>query len=90
MVSEKNHLKVEPVRLSAQEDLEKFAKCLKQWKADFCEPISSMLRAELACDPKIKVVPLTRYYNFSLVTTSMQSLYRIVQTRSNILHSNDD
>ena len=48
-----------------------------------------MLVDELACDPKIKVVPLTKYYNFALVTTSMQSLYHIVQTRSNMLHSND-
>ena len=49
-----------------------------------------MLGAELASDPKIKVVPLINYYNFSLVNTSMQSLYDIVQTRSNILHLNDD
>ena len=49
-----------------------------------------MLGAELAYDPKIKVVPLIKYYNFALVNTSMQSLYDIVQTRSNILHSNDD
>ena len=48
-----------------------------------------MLGAELAYDPKIKVVPLINYYNFALVTTSMQSLYDIVQTRSNLLHSND-
>ena len=49
-----------------------------------------MLGAKLAYDPKIKVVPLIKYYNFALVNTSMQSLYHIVQTRSNILHSNDD
>ena len=49
-----------------------------------------MLRAELAVEPKIKVVPLIKYYNFDLVNTSMQSLYDIVQTRSNILHLNDD
>ena len=48
-----------------------------------------MLGAELAYDPKIKVVPLIKYYNFALVTMSMQSLYHIVQTRSNLLHSND-
>ena len=48
-----------------------------------------MLGAELAYDPKIKVVALIKYYNFSLVHTSMQSLYDIVQTRSNLLHSND-
>ena len=39
---------------------------------------------------KIKVVPLIKYYNFSLVNTSMQSLYDIVQTRSNLPLSNDD
>ena len=49
-----------------------------------------MLRAELACDLKIKFVPLIKYYNFALVTTSMQSLYHIVQTWSNLLLSNDD
>ena len=48
-----------------------------------------MLGAELASDPKIKVVPLINYYNFSLVNTSMQSLYDIVQTRSNIALKND-
>ena len=49
-----------------------------------------MLGAELAYDPKIKVVALLKYYNFSLVHTSMQRLYDIVQPRSNILLSNDD
>ena len=49
-----------------------------------------MLVAKLASDPKIKVVALLKYYNFALVNTSMQSLYDIVQTRSNILHLNDD
>ena len=49
-----------------------------------------MLGAELAYDPKIKVVALLKYYNFSLVYTSMQRLYDIVQTRSNIPLSNDD
>ena len=49
-----------------------------------------MLGAELAYDPKIKGVALLKYYNFALVNTSMQSLYDIVQTRSNILHLNDD
>ena len=48
-----------------------------------------MLGAELAYDPKIKVVALIEYYNFALVNTSMQSLYDIVQARSNILLSND-
>ena len=49
-----------------------------------------MLGAKLVCDPKIKVVPLIKYYNFALVTTSMQGLYDIVQTWSNTLHSKDD
>ena len=43
----------------------------------------------LAHDPKIKVVSLLKYYNFALVNTTMQSLYDIVQTRSNMLLSND-
>ena len=49
-----------------------------------------MLGAKPVYDPKIKVVPLAKYYNFALVTTSMQGLYDIVQTWSNLLHSNDD
>ena len=49
-----------------------------------------MLGAELAYDPKIKVVALIKYYNFALVHASMQSLYDIVQTRSNIAVSNKD
>ena len=49
-----------------------------------------MLGAELAYDPKIKVVPLIKYYNFALVNKSMQSFYDIVQTRSNMPLSNDD
>ena len=49
-----------------------------------------MLGAKLAYDPKIKVVPLIKHYNFTLVHTSMQGLYDIVQTWSNLLHSNDD
>ena len=49
-----------------------------------------MLVAEPAYDPKIKVVALLKYYNFDLVNTSMQSLYDIVQPRSNISLSNND
>ena len=49
-----------------------------------------MLGAKLAYDPKIKVVDLLTHYNFALVNTSMQGFYDIVQTRSNILHLNDD
>ena len=49
-----------------------------------------MLGAELDYDPKIKVVALLKYYNFDLVNTSMQSLYDLVQPRSNIPLSNDD
>ena len=47
------------------------------------------LGTKLAHDPKIKVVTLLKFYNFALVNTSMQSLYDIVQTRSNMLLSND-
>ena len=49
-----------------------------------------MLGAELAYDPKIKVVTLLKYYNFVLGCTSMQGLYAIVQLRSNIQHENDN
>ena len=56
---------------------------------DFCELKKAKLCTELAYDPKIKVVHLIKYYNFDLVNTSMQSLYDIIQTRSNILLSND-
>ena len=49
-----------------------------------------MLGAELDYDTKIKVVTLLKYYNFALVNTSMQGLYDIVQTRSNMPLSNED
>ena len=49
-----------------------------------------MLCTKLAHDPKIKVVALLKHYHFALVNTSMQSLYDIVQTRSNMPLSNDD
>ena len=58
--------------------------------ADFYEPNPSMLGAKLAYDPKIKVFALIKYYNFALVHTSMQRLYDMVQTRSNMPLSNDD
>ena len=48
-----------------------------------------MLGAKQVYDPKIKVVPLIKYYNFALVTTSMQGIYHMVQTWSNTLHSKD-
>ena len=48
-----------------------------------------MLGAKPVNDPKTKVVPLTKHYNFALVTTSMQGLCHIVQTWSNMPHSND-
>ena len=38
-----------------------------------------MLGAELAYDPKIKVVASIKYYKFALVHTSMQRLYDMVQ-----------
>ena len=48
-----------------------------------------MLGAKLVYDPKINVVPLVKYYNFALVTISMQRIYHMVQTWSNTLHSKD-
>ena len=48
-----------------------------------------MLGAKPVYDPKIKVVPLVKYYNFALVTISMQRIYHMVQTWSNTLHSKD-
>ena len=49
-----------------------------------------MLGAKPVYDPKIKVVPFAKNYNFALVTTSMQGLYHMVQTWSNTLHSQGD
>ena len=49
-----------------------------------------MLGAEVAYDPKIKVVTLLEFYNFVLGYTTMQRLYDIVQPRSNIPLENDD
>jgi len=43
------------------------------------------LCTELAHDPNIKVVALLKNYNFVYRFTSMQILYDIVQTRSNIV-----
>ena len=62
------------VSLSVTKDLAKIAKCWNQGFDDFCETNSSMLEAKSVNDPKIKVVPYTKYYNFALVTTSMQGL----------------
>ena len=49
-----------------------------------------MLGAELAYDPKIKVVTLLEVYNFALGYTAMQTFYDTVQPRSNIPLENDD
>ena len=49
-----------------------------------------MLEAELAYDPKIKVVTLLEFYNFALGYTTMQTFYDMVQPRSNIPLENDD
>ena len=49
-----------------------------------------MLGAELACDPKIKVVIVLEFYNFALGYIAMQTSYDIVQPRSNIPLENDD
>ena len=85
-----NPHKVGYTKTVSSNDLAKFLKCEKQHNVESCEPNSSMLGAELAYDPKIKVVALLKYYNFDLVHTSMQRLYDIVQPRSNIPFSNDD
>ena len=42
--------------------------------SDFCNPNSHMLGAESVKDPKIKVVPYVKHYNFALVNSSMQGL----------------
>ena len=49
-----------------------------------------MLGAKPVNDPNIKVVHYDKYYNFVLVTTYMHSLYHMIQTWSNLVHSNDD
>ena len=49
-----------------------------------------MLGAELAYDPKIKVVALLEFYNFALGYIAMQTFYDIVQPRSNLPLENDD
>ena len=43
-----------------------------------------MLGTELDLNPKIKVVDLIKYYNFAKGCTAMQTIYDIVQLRSNI------
>ena len=85
---ELNHPKVR--HINTVRVVRKIFKFQNQYNVDSCEPNSSMLGAELACDPKIKVVVLLKYYNFTLVYTSMQRLYDIVQPRSNIPLSHDD
>jgi len=56
-------------------DLEKkIVKCCNECFTDFCDPISNMLGAESVKDPKIKVVPYVKHYNFDLVNSSMQGL----------------
>ena len=52
----------------------KIHKCWNVCFDDSCDSISNMLGAESFNDPKIKVVPYRKYYNFALVTTSMQGL----------------
>ena len=53
---------------------------------DFCDPNSSMLRAELAYDSKIKFVTFLKYYNFVLGCTYMQRFKNAIQLWSNIPH----
>ena len=85
MVKKKNHHKVGCVDTVSSQDNKIFLSVEHSEMLSFGEPISSMLGAKLAYDPKIKVVPHIKYYNFALVNTSMHGLYHIVQTRSNIL-----
>ena len=49
-----------------------------------------MLGAELAYDPKIKVVTLIEFYNFVLGCIAMQSFLSDIQLQSNIHLENDD
>ena len=48
------------------------------------------LGTELAHNPKMKAVTLIKYYNFVEGCTTMQTIYDIVQPRSNIPLENDD
>ena len=87
--TELNHPQSRLIRLSKHPDLENFSKCSKQCISDFCELQKTKLCTLSSHDPKIKVVPHIKYYNFALVTTYMQGLQHIVQTWSNMLRSND-
>ena len=58
----------------SNKDLENFTSVEMLIFADFCDLNSSMLGAKSVNDPKIKVVPYVKYYNFALVISSMQGL----------------
>ena len=75
MVKKKNHHKVGCVDTVSSQDSKIFLSVENSEMLIFGEPISSLLGAELSYDPKIKVVPHIKYYNFALVNTSMQSFY---------------
>ena len=72
------------------------AKCLRNTNLNSCpdklqpDPNSSMLGAELAYDPKIKVVTLLEFYNFVLGCTSMQQLQSNMQLEIDALHNRYD
>ena len=66
-----NHHKVR--HINTVRVVRKFFKFQKEYNVDFYDPNSSMLGAELAYDPKIKVVTLLEFYNFVLGYISMQS-----------------
>ena len=70
---ELNHHKVSHNETVNSIWLRKIPKFQKQWNVDSCDPNSSMLGAELAYDPKLKVVTLLEFYNFGLGCTAMQS-----------------
>ena len=90
MDKEKNHLKVEPIKLEIRYDLEKFLSVENLCFTNFYELKITKLCTELAHDPKIKVVALLEFYNFALGYIAMQTSYDIVQPRSNIPLENDD
>ena len=80
MVRKLHHHKVGHIKTVNSVRLRKFSMFEKQYFNDFCDPISSMLGAELAYDPKIKFVTLLKYYNFVLGYTSMQRFQKCNST----------
>ena len=69
---ELDHHKVRHINTVRLTRLRKFLS-VKNSNVESCEPNSSMLGAELAYDPKIKLVTLLEFYNFVLGYIAMQS-----------------